>query len=149
MPVHYNIKKKKEQYVRQADLRVEEVFEEPSTKHRHSALRKPPLRPPDVVRLAKSSHGACPLDRSGCTACETEQGDIFAQPHPGSNLRRIAQLALYHAFHALEMFRHGTESHGRERGGIAEPGDRLERGHHSLDLLVILPVPLADLRKSS
>jgi hypothetical protein len=128
---------------------VQEVFEEPSTEHRHGALRKSPLRAADVVRLAKSSHGACSLESGRATASEPEHSDVLAQPLLGSNLGRVAQLALYHAFQALEMLRHGPQSHCRERGGVAKPRDCLERGHHSLDLLVVLPVPLADRRKAS
>jgi hypothetical protein len=141
--------KRRNNSTKRDDLRVQEVLEEPSTEHRHGALRKPPLRAADVVRVAKRSHGACYRESGRATDSEPEHGDVLAQPLLGSNLGRVAQLALYHAFQALEMLRHGPQSHYRERGGVAKPRDRLERGHHSLDLLVVVPVPLADLRKAS
>jgi plasmid stability protein len=132
-----------------ANLRVQEVFEEPSAEHGHRAFRKAPLWSPDVVRLPESSHRACSLKRAAA-ACESEHRDVLTQALLGSStLHRVAQLALYHALEALEMLRHGPQRQGRERGGVAEPGDGLERSHHSLDLLVVLPVPLADLGKAS
>jgi hypothetical protein len=45
------------------------------------------------------------------------------------------------------VLRHDPQSHDRERCGIVEPGDGLEGGDHGLDLLVVLPVPLANLNE--
>lgn len=127
---------------------MQEVFEQPSTKHGDGSLWEPTLRPPDVVRLAERSHAACSLEGGGTAAGEPEHGDVLAESlFAGSSLGRIPQLAQYHALEALEMLRHGPQRHGRERSGVAEPCDRLERVDHSLDLLVVQSVPLANLRE--
>lgn len=131
---------------RQGDLRVQEVFEEPSAENRHRTLRQPSLWPPDVVRLAEGTHTATSLEGGRATTGKPEHGDVLAEPLlAGRGLGDVAQLAQYHALQALEVLRHGSQRHRRERGSVAEPGDRLERVDHRVNLLVVQPVPLANL----
>jgi len=126
---------------------VQEVFEEPSAEDRHCALRQPSLWPPDVVRLAEGGHAASSLEGSRAAASEPEHDDVLAEPLLAGSDLGVAQLAQYHALQALEVLRHGSQRHRREWGSVAEPGHGLERVDHCLDLLVVQPVPLANLGK--
>ena len=129
---------------------MQEVFEEPSPEDRHCALRQPSLWPPDVVRLAvaEGSYAASSLEGGRAAASKPEHDDVLAEALlGGSGLGGVAQLAQYHALQALEVLRHGSQRHRRERGCVAEPGDGLERVDHRLNLLVVQPIPLANLEK--
>lgn len=128
-------------------LRMQEVLEQPGAKDRHRALREPPLWPPYVVGLAERVGVASPHE-GGAAAHEPEVGHVFLAEavFPGGHLAGVAQLALYRALEVLEMLRHRPESDGGKGGRVAQPGDGFERGDHGLELLVVLPVPLANLQ---
>lgn len=127
---------------------MQEVLEQPSAENRHRAFWETPLRPPDVVGLAEAIHAAPSLEASAAAAAaaKPKDDDILAHAFFDGNLARVAQLVQNHALQALEVLGHHPQSHRRERGCVAKPSDGLKRGDHGLDLLVVLPVPLANLQ---
>ena len=99
------------------------------------------------MRLTEATGAAPSLEaNAAASATKAKYGDVLADAFFDRSLARVTQLVQYHGLEVPELLRHHPQSHRRERCSIAEPSDGLKRGDHGLDLLVVLPVPLANLQ---
>lgn len=130
---------------------MEKVFEEPRSEHGDGALGQSPLRPPSIVvghpqLLQRPLLPQLVVDEPQprphrLAPSSSDHALVFPQA-----LARRPDLPRYRVPQAPELLRYRPQGKRGVRLCRPEPGYRLERGLHCLHLVVVLPVPLLNLK---
>lgn len=123
------------------NLRVKEMFEQPSPKNSNSTLRKPSLWSPNWLVLEESRAMNWPLAEKASIAAPKDWSFVFSWNRMSSILAGELKLVHDRILQAPKVSSHGLHRQVSIRRGIAEPRNILKGCYHCLHLLIVLLIP--------